>query len=33
MDSTIYLIGPRGAGKTTVGKALSLTLDYRFIDT
>lgn len=33
MDSTIYLIGPRGAGKTTVGKALSLTLKYRFIDT
>lgn len=33
MDSTIYLIGPRGAGKTTVGKALSLTLNYRFIDT
>lgn len=24
MESTIYLIGPRGAGKTTVGKALSL---------
>lgn len=33
MESTIYLIGPRGAGKTTVGKALSLSLDYRFIDT
>lgn len=33
MDSTIYLIGPRGAGKTTVGKALSLSLNYRFIDT
>ncbi len=33
MDSTIYLIGPRGAGKTTVGKALSLALNYRFIDT
>ncbi|WP_193016345.1 shikimate kinase AroL [Proteus sp. FME41] len=33
MESTIYLIGPRGAGKTTVGKALSLSLDYKFIDT
>lgn len=33
MDSTIYLIGPRGAGKTTVGKALSLALNYKFIDT
>ena len=33
MDSTIYLIGPRGAGKTTVGKALSLILDYHFIYT
>ncbi|WP_109395273.1 shikimate kinase AroL [Proteus terrae] len=33
MDSTIYLIGPRGAGKTTVGKALSLALNYRLIDT
>ncbi len=33
MESTIYLIGPRGAGKTTVGKALSLSLDYQFIDT
>ncbi|QIG06913.1 shikimate kinase AroL [Proteus sp. ZN5] len=33
MDSTIYLIGPRGAGKTTVGKALSLALNYKFVDT
>lgn len=33
MDSIIYLIGPRGAGKTTVGQALSLSLNYQFIDT
>lgn len=24
MESTIYLMGPRGAGKTTVGKAFSI---------
>lgn len=33
MESIIYLIGPRGTGKTTVGKALSLSLGYEFIDT
>ena len=32
MDSTIYLIGPRGAGKTAVGKSTFLALNYRSID-
>ena len=33
MENIVYLIGPRGAGKTTVGKALSLSLNHEFIDT
>lgn len=33
MSLPIYLIGARGCGKTTVGHALALALDYAFRDT
>ncbi len=33
MTQTIFMVGARGAGKTTIGKALAQTLGYRFIDT
>ena len=33
MAQTIFMVGARGAGKTTVGKALAQALGYRFIDT
>ncbi|MFS2222395.1 shikimate kinase AroL [Pantoea sp. B65] len=33
MSLPIYLIGARGCGKTTIGRALSLALDYAFSDT
>ncbi|MEG1610156.1 MAG: shikimate kinase AroL [Bilophila sp.] len=33
MEETVYLIGARAAGKTTVGKALAQALSYRFVDT
>ena len=29
----IYLIGPMGSGKTTIGKILSSRLKYQFFDT
>ena len=31
--TSIYLVGMMGAGKTTIGKQLAHTLNYRFIDT
>ena len=31
--TSIVLVGPRGSGKTTVGKKLSLMLDFPFVDT
>jgi shikimate kinase len=33
MTQTIFMVGARGAGKTTIGKALAQALGYRFIDT
>lgn len=33
MTQTIFMVGARGAGKTTVGNALALALGYQFIDT
>ncbi|NIH12493.1 MAG: shikimate kinase AroL [Serratia symbiotica] len=33
MTQPLFLIGARGAGKTTVGSALALALGYQFIDT
>ncbi|CNH13778.1 shikimate kinase AroL [Yersinia pekkanenii] len=33
MTQTIFMVGARGAGKTTIGKALAQVLGYRFIDT
>ncbi|CRX91471.1 shikimate kinase AroL [Yersinia enterocolitica] len=33
MTQTIFMVGARGAGKTTIGKALAQALEYRFIDT
>ncbi|CNI27133.1 MULTISPECIES: shikimate kinase AroL [Yersinia] len=33
MTQAIFMVGARGAGKTTIGKALALALKYRFIDT
>lgn len=32
MTQTIFMVGARGAGKTTVGSALAQAMDYRFID-
>ncbi len=32
IPSRIFIIGPMGAGKSTVGKRLAQMLDYRFID-
>lgn len=32
-DTTSFLIGPRGCGKTTVGMALADSLNRRFVDT
>ena len=32
MTQTIFMVGARGAGKTTVGRALAQAMDYRFID-
>ncbi|MFI8417620.1 shikimate kinase AroL [Serratia sp. NPDC078593] len=33
MTHTIFMVGARGAGKTTVGSALAQALGYQFIDT
>lgn len=33
MTQTIFMVGARGAGKTTVGSALAQVLGYQFIDT
>lgn len=33
MTQTLFMVGARGAGKTTIGKALAQALGYRFIDT
>lgn len=33
MTQPIFMIGARGAGKTTVGKALAQALGYEFVDT
>lgn len=33
MTQTIFMVGARGAGKTTVGSALAQALGYQFIDT
>lgn len=33
MTQTLFMIGARGAGKTTVGRALALALGYQFVDT
>lgn len=33
MTQTIFMVGARGAGKTTVGSALAQALDYHFTDT
>ncbi|OKB68071.1 shikimate kinase II [Serratia marcescens] len=33
MTQTLFMVGARGAGKTTVGSALALALGYQFVDT
>ncbi|GBU14113.1 shikimate kinase II [Enterobacterales bacterium] len=33
MTQPIFMIGARGAGKTTVGSALAAALNYKFVDT
>lgn len=33
MTPILFMVGARGAGKTTVGSALALTLGYQFVDT
>ncbi len=33
MKQTLFIVGARGAGKTTIGKLLSKALSYKFIDT
>lgn len=33
MTQPLYLVGPRGCGKTTVGMALAAALECRFVDT
>ncbi|OTA17989.1 hypothetical protein Xvie_00673 [Xenorhabdus vietnamensis] len=33
MKQTLFIVGARGAGKTTIGKLLSEALSYKFIDT
>ncbi|PVZ87383.1 shikimate kinase AroL [Serratia sp. S1B] len=33
MTQTIFMVGARGAGKTTVGRALAQALGYQFVDT
>ena len=33
MTQTIFMVGARGAGKTTVGSALAKALGYKFVDT
>jgi shikimate kinase len=33
MSQTIFMVGARGAGKTTVGERLASLLNYQFIDT
>ena len=33
MNKTIFLVGARAAGKTTLGKMLANKLSYSFIDT
>lgn len=33
MRSSIFLVGPRASGKTTLGRALAEALEYRFVDT
>ncbi|GAA3579008.1 shikimate kinase AroL [Gibbsiella greigii] len=33
MTQPIFMVGARGAGKTTVGRALAQTLGYHFVDT
>jgi len=32
-DQSIFIVGPMGAGKTTIGKKLALYLDRQFVDT
>ncbi|MDC9593405.1 shikimate kinase AroL [Xenorhabdus sp. IM139775] len=33
MKQTLFIVGARGAGKTTIGKLLSEALSYQFVDT
>ena len=33
MTQPLYLVGPRGCGKTTVGMALATAIGCRFVDT
>ncbi|WP_127960281.1 shikimate kinase AroL [Serratia microhaemolytica] len=33
MIQTIFMVGARGVGKTTIGSALAQALDYQFVDT
>ncbi|MBI6547604.1 shikimate kinase AroL [Xenorhabdus lircayensis] len=33
MKQTLFIVGARGAGKTTIGKLLAETLSYKFVDT
>ncbi|MDX7986783.1 shikimate kinase AroL [Xenorhabdus sp. 12] len=33
MKQALFIVGARGAGKTTIGKLLAETLSYKFIDT
>ncbi|PHM44625.1 hypothetical protein Xmau_01801 [Xenorhabdus mauleonii] len=33
MKQTLFIVGARGAGKTTIGKLLAEALSYKFIDT
>ncbi|PHM48070.1 shikimate kinase AroL [Xenorhabdus miraniensis] len=33
MNQTLFIVGARGAGKTTIGKLLAEALSYKFVDT
>lgn len=33
MTQPLFLVGPRGCGKTTVGQGLAASLEYHFVDT